>query len=107
MPGPAGHLVDRQLLHRRRRQQLQADLHQLRPPVAGRAPQADRLGSGGGVTGRSCRRPLGGGRGQQPSDRVDDELRPLLGQHVPGALDDVQVGVGQRLGQLAAVPLRA
>ncbi|CCG03043.1 membrane protein of unknown function [Blastococcus saxobsidens DD2] len=43
---PAGHLVDGELLHRRGGQQLEPDLHQLRPPVAGRATRPGMVGTG-------------------------------------------------------------
>ena len=54
----ARHLVDGELLDRCGRQELEPDLHQLCPPVDRRAPEAGRLGNGGGRH-RSIMRPSG------------------------------------------------
>ena len=106
MPGPAGHLVDGQLLHRRRRQQLQADLHQLGPPVAGRAPQPGGSRSGGGGHRRQAAVRSAVAAASSRSIASATSCGRSWVSMCPVRSTTCSVGVGQRLGQLPAVPLR-
>ena len=67
---------------------------------ARRSPAVRRSGPGAGEAVTSGGRPVPCRGGEQPVDRLGDQLRAFLREHVAGPLDDVQRRVGQRLGHL-------